>query len=252
MLQTKKRIAALPLVIALSAVAALAGGIAVAASIPAADGTITGCYHKNNGQLRVVESATQCNPSELALTWQQEGPEGPQGPQGPVGPQGPAGPQGAAGPQGLVGPAGPAGPEGPEGPQGPAGVSSAGPPYVWVCTPASYPNFGSTPTAYVYTFNGSASPASVSVRFYDKFGNDLATHNIPGTSSPVQQYPDVSNVSVAPNSTLDVSFFTPATSPHPTNDVVFSVKVTSDQPVVVGSNFNLSLPNPSPCSLLPK
>ncbi|MBV8859664.1 MAG: hypothetical protein JOZ02_22215 [Acidobacteria bacterium] len=227
MLQTKRRIA---VVVISLAVVALAGGI-VAASIPAADGTVNGCYQKNNGQLRVVESAAQCHPSELALTWQQQGP---QGPQGPVGPQGPAGPQG------------------PQGPQGEPGASAAGGPYVWVCTPASYPNFGSTPRADVYVFNGSASNASVSVRFYDKGGQDLATHNIPGTSSPVQQYPDVSGQAVTPNSTFDVTFSNPVTSPEPFTDVVFSVKVTSDQPVVVGSNFSLGLPNTTPCSLLPK
>lgn len=224
MLQSRKRIAALPLVVALTAVVVLAGGI-VAASIPAADGTINGCYQKNNGQLRVVESADKCNPSELALTWQQQGPQGPEGP---------------------------AGPQGPEGQQGPAGASTAGPPYVWVCTPASFANFASTSRADVFVFNGSASPANVSVRIFDKFGNDLANHDIPGTSGPVVKYPDVSNVAVTTNNTLDVNFFTPVTSPDPTTDVSFSVKVTSDLPVVVSSDFRLSLPSPVPCSPLPK
>ena len=90
------------------------------------------------------------------------------------------------------------------------------------------------------------------MRFYDTFGNDLATHNIPGTSSPVQQYPDVSNQPVAINGTLDVTFSNPATSVHATNDIVFSIKVTSDQPVVVGSNFSLGTPNTTPCSPLPR
>jgi hypothetical protein len=250
MQQLKKRLAALPAVIALTAVVAGAGGLVIA-SIPAPDGTITGCYHKENGQLRVVESASQCNPSELALTWQQQGPAGPQG---PIGPQGPAGPQGATGPQGLTGPAGPegpAGPTGPEGPQGPAGASAAGPPYVWVCTPASFPNLGSASQADVYVFNGSGSPATVSVDIFDKFGTNLAGHNIPGTS-PAETYPGVSNTSVAPANTLDVKFFTPVTSPDPTTNVSYSVRVTSNLPVVVSSDFRLSLPNPLPCSPLPR
>jgi len=67
MQQLKRRIAALPVIVAATAVIAVAGGMVVA-NIPAPDGTITGCYQMNNGQLRVVESASQCNPSELALT----------------------------------------------------------------------------------------------------------------------------------------------------------------------------------------
>jgi hypothetical protein len=66
-----------------------AGATAV---IPAADGTITGCYKKNNGQLRVVDTAGDCHPSELALTWNQQGQPGPPGPPGPQGEQGDPGP----------------------------------------------------------------------------------------------------------------------------------------------------------------
>ena len=253
MQQFKKRLAALPAVIALTAVVAVAGGMVVS-SIPADDGTITGCYQKNNGQLRVVESASQCNPSELALTWQQQGPPGPQG---PIGPQGPAGPQGATGPQGLTGPEGPAGPVGPEGPQGPAGASSGGPPYVWVCTPASFPTVGGNSRADVYVFNGGAATASVTVDILGKSGNNLAGHNIPGTNPPAN-YPASSGPhSVAPANTLDVEFQTPVTGPPQggfdgVTDVSYSVRVTSDQPVVVGSDFWWSGPKPLPCSPLPR
>jgi hypothetical protein len=230
--QFKKRLAALPAVIALTAVVALAGGMVVA-SIPAPDGTITGCYQKNNGQLRVVEAADQCHPSELALTWQQEGPPGPQG---PVGPQGPIGPIG---------------------PQGPAGSSAGGPPYVWVCTPANFPTVGSNTRADVYVFNGGAAAASVTVEILDKSGNNLAGHNIPG-SNPAVNYPASSGPhNVAPANTLDVDFLTPVTGPPQAGfdgvtDVAYSVRVTSDQPAVVSSDFWWNGPAPLPCSLLPK
>jgi hypothetical protein len=253
MQQFKKRIAALPAVIALTAVVALAGGMVVA-NIPAPDGTITGCYHKNNGQLRVVESASQCNPSELALTWQQQGPPGPQGPIGPQGPQGATGPQGLTGPEG---PAGPAGPAGPEGPQGPAGTSAGGPPYVWVCTPASFPTVGSNTRADVYVFNGGAATASVTVEILDKLGNNLAGQNIPGASNPPTTYPGGA-FNVAPANTLDVEFQTPKTGPPQdgfdgVTRVSYSVRVTStNQPVVVSSDFWWNGPAPVPCSLLPK
>ena len=51
------------------AATALAGGIAWAA-IPEG-GVIQGCYNENNGQLRVVDAATDCGPSELGLSWNQ-------------------------------------------------------------------------------------------------------------------------------------------------------------------------------------
>ena len=250
MQQFKRRIAALPVIVAATAVVAVAGGLVVA-NIPAPDGTITGCYQKNNGQLRVVESASQCNPSELALTWSQEGPPGPQGPIGPIGPQGP---QGAPGPQGLTGPEGPEGPPGPEGPQGPAGMSAGGPPYIWVCTPFSFTNIGSNTRADILVFNGSALTANVSVNILDKLGNNLVGHNVPG-SNPVVQYTGQANgvtTPVAPANTLVVDFSTPVTSPTPPSDVAQTVRVTSDQPVVVGANLWWAGPTQIQCSPLPK
>jgi hypothetical protein len=118
--------------LALAAVVAtlgLAGGVAWA-SIPDAAGVIHGCYQKNNGQLRVIDSAqTQaCAPAESPLNWNQTGPQGPQGPQGPLGPKGdagPTGPQGAPGPQGDPGAPGAQGQPGPQGLPGDTG--QAGP-----------------------------------------------------------------------------------------------------------------------------
>jgi hypothetical protein len=57
------------------------------ASIPAADGTITGCRNTKNGTLRVIdaEAGQTCGKDEVRLTWNQTGPAGLQGPAGPAG-----------------------------------------------------------------------------------------------------------------------------------------------------------------------
>ena len=59
-------------------VLAVAGSAwALAASgIVGADGTINGCYAKQNGQLRVVPPGAECRPSEEPLQWSQQGPQG--------------------------------------------------------------------------------------------------------------------------------------------------------------------------------
>ena len=100
--------------------ALLAGGAAIYGSIPGASGVITACYKKSGGALRVIDAARdRCDPNnEVALEWNQIGP---QGPAGPIGPQGPAGPQGPQGFQGVPGPQGPVGPQGPAGPPGAGG-----------------------------------------------------------------------------------------------------------------------------------
>jgi hypothetical protein len=100
-----------------------AGGTAWAAeavtSIVAPDGTISGCYQQNNGQLRVVASGEACRSSEVAISWNQRGQ---QGDAGATGAPGAAGPQGAPGLPGSEGPQGPPGPPGPEGPSGQPGA----------------------------------------------------------------------------------------------------------------------------------
>ncbi len=55
------------------------------------DNVIYGCYKKNNGQLRIVQASSQCQPSENPISWNKFGSSGPQGPAGPAGPQGPPG-----------------------------------------------------------------------------------------------------------------------------------------------------------------
>jgi hypothetical protein len=65
-------------------VLATAGGIAYA-TIPDSDGVIHGCYARNNGALRVIDTGQACTTKETGLNWNQTGPAGPQGPAGPAG-----------------------------------------------------------------------------------------------------------------------------------------------------------------------
>jgi hypothetical protein len=90
-----------PAVVAVAIAAALlvAGGIAYA-TIPDGSGVIHGCYQKNQGTLRVIDTGTTqtCSSSEAPLTWSQTGPQGEQGIQGQQGIQGPKGDTGPTGP----------------------------------------------------------------------------------------------------------------------------------------------------------
>jgi len=101
-------------------VAAFGIASGVYAAIPDSSGVIHGCYGKSGGQLRVIDSAKSatCAKTELALNWNQTGPQGLQGLQGMKGDQGPAGAQGPRGDTGAGGAVGPAGPAGPPGPSG--------------------------------------------------------------------------------------------------------------------------------------
>lgn len=47
--------------------------------------TIQACYDKANGNLRRVNSASECRHNETSISWSTAGPAGPQGPAGPVG-----------------------------------------------------------------------------------------------------------------------------------------------------------------------
>jgi hypothetical protein len=66
------------------------GGVAFAA-IPDSGGTIHGCYNKSNGNLRAVESPSDCRKSENPIAWNERGPVGATGAPGPPGPPGPPG-----------------------------------------------------------------------------------------------------------------------------------------------------------------
>jgi len=103
-------------------------GVAAGAAtiIPGPGGTITGCYQKVNGQLRVVDSATDCHPSENVLTWNQQGPKGATGATGATGPTGAKGATGPTGPKGATGAAGATGPKGATGATGATGPTGPG------------------------------------------------------------------------------------------------------------------------------
>jgi hypothetical protein len=90
--------------IAVLAVGLVLVGTAAWATIPDANGVIHGCYRtsgppNSRGALRVIdiEAGQTCGSGEVALSWNQTGP------QGPAGATGPAGPQGATGAEGLAG-----------------------------------------------------------------------------------------------------------------------------------------------------
>lgn len=155
---------------------------------------------------------------------------------------------------GCQGPPGPAGPPGPVGPPGAGG----GPPYVWFCTPAHFPNGAGSPRSDLYIINGSGTTANIAVNILDRDGNNLTGVTIPG-SSPATTYPGEAGAATVPllaAHTRDVNWVMPATSGGPGLDgvtnVAFSVRVTSDQPVVVGSNFQFGGNMPNQCSLLSK
>jgi hypothetical protein len=86
--------------VALMALVAASGGLAVAATSTGGP-VIRACTNKKTGALRL---ASKCSRSERAIRWNQ------------TGPQGPAGPNGAGGPKGANGTTGEAGQAGPQGP----------------------------------------------------------------------------------------------------------------------------------------
>ena len=70
-------------------IVAIAGGVTYAVADIGSGGVINGCYKSQNGQLRLIDPATDsCHPSETAISWSQTGPQGPPGPPGPQGPPG--------------------------------------------------------------------------------------------------------------------------------------------------------------------
>lgn len=124
----RRRSSRVAMAITAVAVVAIAGGVTYAVADIGGGGVITGCYKSQNGQLRLIDPATDsCHPIETAISWSQTGPQGPKGDKGDPGPQGPVGPQGPAGPQGIPGPQGATGPQGSAGPQGPPGLSGLPP-----------------------------------------------------------------------------------------------------------------------------
>lgn len=68
---------------------AIAGGVTYAVADIGGGGVINACYKSQNGQLRLIDPATDhCLPSETAISWGQTGTQGPTGPQGSKGDKG--------------------------------------------------------------------------------------------------------------------------------------------------------------------
>src|SRR5437868_7880682 len=98
-----KRSRAMRLVVVAAAVLLLTAGGAVATTLISnaytdANGVYHGCVNSTNGSLRVIAPNDTCKSLEVAIDWNQTGPQGPQGPQGLQGLQGLQGPQGVQGP----------------------------------------------------------------------------------------------------------------------------------------------------------
>ena len=106
----RRRFRRVALAITAVAVVAIAGGVTYAVADIGGGGVINGCYKTQNGQLRLIDPASDsCHPSETAISWSQTGPQGPKGDKGDPGPAGPQGPKGDKGDPGAQGPVGPQG-----------------------------------------------------------------------------------------------------------------------------------------------
>jgi hypothetical protein len=111
--------------------------------------------------------------------------------------------------------------------------------------------------ADLYVFNGSDSTANVSVNILNKDGVNLAGETVP-LSSPPTTYPGhtgAATSAVLPSHTYNLTWQMPQTFTEPVasapdaTKVSWSVRVTSDQPIVVGSDFQFQF-MPLPCSKL--
>jgi hypothetical protein len=94
----RRRFSRVTLAITAAAIVAIAGGVTYAVADIGGGGVINGCYKSQNGQLRLIDPATDsCNPSEKAISWNRTGPTGAKGATGATGP---TGAKGATGPRG--------------------------------------------------------------------------------------------------------------------------------------------------------
>lgn len=177
------------------------------------------CINSGNGMMRLVDSSTACHNNETRIQWNEEGPPGPPGAPGP---------------------------------------SSGGPPFVWVCMPAHRQNFAGFQQSDLYIFNGSATTANIAVHMLDSTGTNLVGVAIPGAGGAT--YPGEAGATTFPlavGNTRNLLWQIPLTGGggpgvDGTTNVVFAVRVTSDQPIVVGANFDAGGFLNSECNLLPK
>lgn len=103
--------------------AAVTGGVA-AAAIPGGDGTIQACYANSNGNVRIVDTASDCRAHETPIAFNQTGPQGPKGDKGDPGAPGAKGDKGDKGDPGAKGDPGVKGDPGDTGPAGPQQAAS--------------------------------------------------------------------------------------------------------------------------------
>jgi hypothetical protein len=130
-------------------------------------------------------------------------------------------------------------------------AARVGPPYVWACTPANYYS-GSNTNAAVFVYNGSATAANVAVKILNKTGANLSGVPVPG-APPGTVYPGqtgTSTVPLAPDNTLIVNWLSAQGNPADGGNVPATVRVSSDQPIVVGSNVEFSGFHPGICGLV--
>lgn len=214
------------------------------AAVPLAAQVMEACINKGNGAMRLIAADALCHANEMRVQWSVTGPAG------PAGADGVDGADGADGEPGAAGPAGPPGPAGED--------ASNGPPYTWVCTPANYKSAGST-LGTIYVFNGSTSTANIAMNWLNSAGVNLAGVVVPGAvapnpGDPAPVYPGqtgATTVTVPPSGTLSQEWYTAQfLDPAASADVAISVRVTSDQPIAVGSNIIFSGFHAVPCSAL--
>jgi hypothetical protein len=88
---------------ALALFVALGGAALAASSIVAGDGTISACYSKRNGAVRLVKKGHKCKASEKSVAWNQKGSRGLAGAAGKDGAKGTSGTNGTNGSNGTNG-----------------------------------------------------------------------------------------------------------------------------------------------------
>ena len=202
--------------------------VRVIASSPS-PGVLEACVNPGNGNLRLIDPGAACHNNETRVSWSVEGPAGPAVPAGPAGPQGATGATGAD------------------------GVSGGGPPFVWGCTPGNL-DFGNNTLAEVSIFNASTNTATLATHFLAKNGTNVSGGNIP-TSNPPATYPGETGsnvVTVAAKNTLILPFLIGGGLRATDNNLMATVEVTSDQPIVVGMQMANGPLNAVPCNAVPK
>jgi hypothetical protein len=73
----RRRFGRIAVAITAVVVVAIAGGVTYAVAQIGGGGVINGCYKSVNGQLRLIDPATDsCRPSETSISWSQTGRKG--------------------------------------------------------------------------------------------------------------------------------------------------------------------------------